>query len=214
MQDLMLKFPHLSLKIFQKLDCERLLDCREVARSWQNTIDGKNYPWLRIVNIPTILIKWNSYLHHAAATGQIEAFKIALDQEGDLNIKNEHDETSFHLACKNGRFKIAQLLLQNTFLEIDFNAKDSQGFTAFHFACQRGHFKVVKVFVEFMITAGLSVDLRAKTKDGDTAFYLACVNGHSDQTMTEAEHNRPIPKLFSNRPIFTWSCQKLIKGVN
>ena len=181
MENLMLKFPHLFLKIFQKLDHESLFNCRVIARSWQNTIDGRNYPWLRIVNIPTILKERNSYLHQAAATGQIEAFKIALNQEGDVNIKNEHDETSFYLACKNGCFKIIQLLLENTGLEIDFNAKDnSRGFTAFHFACQRGHFEVVKVLVENRITAGLDIDLKAKTKNGDTAFYLACIIGHSD----------------------------------
>ena len=56
-QDLMVRFPHLPEKIFQKLDCEGLFKCRKVARSWLNIIDERNYPWLRIVNIPTILKK-------------------------------------------------------------------------------------------------------------------------------------------------------------
>ena len=52
-EDLMLRFPHLPEQIFQKLDNKNLFKCREVAKSWQNLIDGRNYPWLRIVNIPT-----------------------------------------------------------------------------------------------------------------------------------------------------------------
>ena len=101
MEELMLKFPHLPEMLFQKLDNKSLFKCREVARSWENIIGGKNYPWLRIVNIPTILKERNSYLHLSAATGQIEVFNAAINQEEDKNIKNEHDETPFLLACKN-----------------------------------------------------------------------------------------------------------------
>ena len=179
MEELMLKFPHLPEKLFKKLDSESLFKCREVARSWENIIGRRNYPWLRIVNIPTILKERNSYLHLAAETGQIEAFKTTINQEEDENIRNEHDETPFLVACKNGRFKIVQLLLKNTDLKINFNAEDNwYGFTAFHFACQRGHFDVVKILLE--TTAGLNIDLKAKTKhDGNSVFHLACTNGHS-----------------------------------
>ena len=179
MQDLMLKFPHLPEKILQKLDSESLFKCREVSRPWQNIIDGRNYPWLCTVNIPTILKERNSYLHLASTTGQIEAFKIALNQEGDVNIKNEHDETSFHLACKYGHFKIVQLLIKNTDMEIDFNAKENfRGHTGFHFACQRGHLDVVKIIVENK--TALSIDLNSKGKINNTAFQVACANGYSD----------------------------------
>ena len=86
-QDLMLKFPHFSEKIFPRLDNESLFKCREVTRLWQNIIDGRNYSWLRIVNIPAILMQRNLYLHLAAETGQVQAFKTAFNQEVDRNIK-------------------------------------------------------------------------------------------------------------------------------
>ena len=123
-QDLIIKFPHLPEKIFQKLGCESLFKIREVARSWQNIIDGRNYPWLCIVNVPTILKERNSYLHLASKTGQIEAFKMALNQEEDKNIKNELGQTSFHLACVNCRPKIVNLLMKSTDFEINFNATE------------------------------------------------------------------------------------------
>ena len=87
MKHLMLRIPHLPGQIFQKLDPESLFKCREVTTSWQNIIDGRNYPWLRIMNIPTILKKGNSYLHLAARTGQIEVCKEAIIKEEDKNIK-------------------------------------------------------------------------------------------------------------------------------
>ena len=176
MQDLILKYPHLHEKILQKLNCASLFKCREVSRYLQNIIDGRNYPWLRIVNIPTILKERNSYINLAAATSQIEAFKTALE---DVNIKNQSEETAFHLACNNGDLNIVQLLLKNTDLEIDFNAKEKcQGFTAFHFACKQGHFDVVKVLVEN--ATALSLDINAKCKMGNTGFQYAGGNGFSD----------------------------------
>ena len=57
MEALMLRYPHLPEQIFQKLDNESLFKSREIARSWQNIIDERNYPWLRIVNIQTFIVK-------------------------------------------------------------------------------------------------------------------------------------------------------------
>ena len=169
----MLKFPHLPEKIFQKLDSESLFKSREVERSWQNIIDGRNYPWLRIVNIPTILKARNSYVHHAAETGQIEAFKTAFNLEEDKNLKNEFGETPIHIACKNGRFKIVQLILTNTDIKINVNAKDetSFGHTALDLACIRGHLDVIKILMEN--AALLRIDLNAKNNFGMPAFLWA-----------------------------------------
>ena len=102
----MLKFPHLPLQIFKKLDNESLFKCRELSRSWKNIFDERNYPWLRIVNIPTILMERNTYLHLAAETGQIQAFKTAFNQEEDRNVLNEDGETSFHCACGMGHINV------------------------------------------------------------------------------------------------------------
>ena len=172
MQDLMLKFPHLPEQIFQKLNLENLFKCREVAKSWQEVIDEKNYPWLRIVNIPTILLLGNTYLHLAAETGQIEAFKIAFSEEKDKNITNEYGKTSLHRACTRGRINIVQLLLlKNNDLKININAEDNHGATAFHWACFYGQTDVVKIFMENAAIYG--IDLSAKDDIGCTAFHYA-----------------------------------------
>ena len=84
----MQKFPHLPEQIFQKLNNESLFKSREVARSWKYLINERNYPWICVVNIPSILQERNTYLHLAAETGQIYAFKTA--QEENRNIKNAY----------------------------------------------------------------------------------------------------------------------------
>ena len=170
----MFRFPHVLEQIFQQLDDKSLFKCREVARSWQNFIDGRNYPWLRIVNIPTILKRKNSYLHHAARTGQIEPFKTALYEEDNKNIKNQRGQTCFHLACEYGRFDIVQLLLdpERSAINdhgIDLNGKTKYGNTAFYYACFHGHVNVVKILMEN--ATDLSINLSAKNSAGNTAHW-------------------------------------------
>ena len=123
MDILMLKFPHLFEQTVCKLNNESLFKSREVARSWKYFINKRNYPWLHVVNIPTILKRkrWgqDTYLHLTAETGQIDAFKTALSEGLDINIKNIFGQTIFHLACKNGHYNIVEFLLKNTNLNID-----------------------------------------------------------------------------------------------
>ena len=189
MDDLILKCPHLPEQIFQKLDNSSLFKCREVLKSWKNLIDGKNYPWLRVVNIPTILKKKDRYLHLAAETGQIEAFKIASNKEKNINIKNRCGETSFHLACKKGRSMIVQFILKKSGVQINSDTKNNQtidlnvktkklGITGLGLACENGHSEVVNILMEN------ATDLRISVNEKDnyerTAVYLACMQGHSD----------------------------------
>jgi hypothetical protein len=61
MKDLIFRFPHVAEQIFQQLNDEDLAKSREVEKLWQKFIDERNYPWLRIVNIPTILQDGDTY---------------------------------------------------------------------------------------------------------------------------------------------------------
>ena len=189
MEELMLRFPHLPEQIFQKLDNSSLFKCREVVRSWKNLIDGKNYTWLRVVNIPTILKKKNTYLHLAAETGQIEAFKTASNKEKNINIKNRCGETSFHLACKKGRFTIVQFILKKSGVQINSDTKNNQtidlnvktkklGITGLGLACENGHCEVVNILMEN--ATNLRISVNEKDNYERTALILACMQGHSD----------------------------------
>ena len=188
MDNLILKCPHLPEQIFQKLDNSSLFKCREVLKSWKTLIDGKNYPWLRVVNIPTILKKKDRYLHLAAETGQFEAFKIASNKEKNMNIKNRCGETSFHLACKKGRSMILQFILKKSGEQIDSDTKNNQtidlnvktkklGITGLGLACENGHSEVVNILMENAIDLKISVN--EKDNYERTAVYLACMQGHS-----------------------------------
>ena len=79
LRDLILRFPHLAEQVFQQLDNEGLAKSRQVEKLWQKFIDERNYPWLRIVNIPTILQNGDTYMHLAAQYGQTGMFEMILN---------------------------------------------------------------------------------------------------------------------------------------
>ena len=62
MRVVMLRFPHLAKEILQKLDNKGMAKSREVEQFWKQFIDERDYPWLRVVNIPSILTSGNTYL--------------------------------------------------------------------------------------------------------------------------------------------------------
>ena len=95
MRDIILRFPHLAEQIFQQLNNEDLVRCREVEKLWKEFIDERNYPWLRIVNIPTVLQNGNTYMHLAAQCGQTNMFEKLLSKEDNKNVKNNYGESSF-----------------------------------------------------------------------------------------------------------------------
>ena len=132
MRDLILRFPHVAEQIFQQLDNENLAKSREVEKLWKKFIDERNYPWLRIVNIPTILQDGDTYMHLAAQCGQTDMFEMILDKEENKNAKNCYGETAFIAACHKGHMNIALILMKKCDeLKIDLNVKDDSGWTAF-----------------------------------------------------------------------------------
>ena len=53
-----------------------------------------------------------TYLHCAAKTGQLKIFESMLESGKVTNPKNCRCEIPFHLACKKGHFKIAELIVK------------------------------------------------------------------------------------------------------
>ena len=158
MRDLILRFPHVAEQIFKQLDNEDLAKCREVEKLWQKFIDERNYPWLRIVNIPTILRDGNTYMHLAALCGQPDMFEKIIIEEENKNAKNYRGETPFLVACRRGQLNIALILLKKADeLQIDLKAKDNVDHTAFHLACSNDHSDIAEMIMKN--SSALNIDL-------------------------------------------------------
>ena len=70
MEDVIQRFPNISQQIFENLDVESLVLCREVCQAWKSCIDGEKFYWIRIMmkNLPYLEEKFlmilfrNTYL--------------------------------------------------------------------------------------------------------------------------------------------------------
>ena len=49
MEELFVRFPHLSEKIFSKLNYQSLVTCREVSKTWNNSIEVEKSSYLKII---------------------------------------------------------------------------------------------------------------------------------------------------------------------
>ena len=49
MEELILRFGHITKQIFSNLDDKSLSDCREVSKSWRNFLDGQKFLHIRII---------------------------------------------------------------------------------------------------------------------------------------------------------------------
>ena len=125
------RFPHIAEGIFEGLDDQSLTSCRLVEKSWKNLIDGRNYPWERIVKKRNLEQRWehgNTYLHLASKYGQPEMFENIFKEEIQKNPRNpkNYGMTPFHFACENGHIRIAEFIMKSSIENnIDLNAKNS-----------------------------------------------------------------------------------------
>ena len=194
MNDLIVRFPHLMRQLVHKTDNKGLAKTREVARTWQKFIDEESYSWLRILNIPTILENFHTYLDLATAYGQIDTVEMILTSEGDENLFQ--DFSPFLIACEKGHVKIAEMMLMKLYkVRIDCRKskdvlrdrpeppkfgsfrKTKYGEQGFLTACCNGRINIVEMLIEKSVP--LELDLTA-TFSGLTGFYLACRGGHTN----------------------------------
>ena len=85
MEEVILRFPHLTLQIFQELDVRSLAHCKEVGRSWSNFIETEKplkemFAIMRIMygqvwkDLPSCFMDW--------AVDNIHYIKIKWKQKG------------------------------------------------------------------------------------------------------------------------------------
>ena len=182
MEEIFQRFSHLAIQIFQNLNNEGLAKCREGGRFWQSFIDERNYPWIRIVNIPTILPHGWTYLNLAVRNGQIDMvekiMKNSVEFGIDLNAKDSGlGLTAFHHACAFGKVKIAELFLDNYLgLNIELNSECNIGATAFFYACVFGQTKIAEILVKN--SQNIKMELNSKPSKFMswtlTPFHFAC----------------------------------------
>ena len=170
----------------------------------QEFVDTKEYPWLRIVKIPTRLEKGDTYLNLAAENGQFGMFEWILEREMDKKGLHKSCSYLFLDACYFGRVILAEMLLnkldelQYDLMKIGILLNDNHLMTkvmyvesGFKNACRAGRVNIVEMLIDkseneknnpltkWNPTKSLRFDFTAKKNFGLTGFHVACGTGHS-----------------------------------
>ena len=181
MEEICLRFPHISEQIFEILDDKTLVQCKEADRTLNNCINymkaGK-FPWLRIIqkyikfsdidnNLKDI---WKTFLfekrldyHFLGTDTKLKEFAIAAFKFFD----HFPTLTPLHLTALNGHLKLYQFIAKNTILQ-DYN-----DITPLHLAATNGHLELVEY-----ITKQQVLKRTPKMNDGTTPLHLAAKYGH------------------------------------
>ncbi|MCP3881783.1 MAG: hypothetical protein GY701_25850, partial [Sulfitobacter sp.] len=118
-----LRFSHLSRKIFERLDDKNFARCSEVCRPWKYLYDNEKSFQKRIKDFKRKFTVWSKTednkgrvpLHLAAEEGRFQSFEMILEvsKGNGKNPQDKYGVTPLHIAAQNGNFPIHQLISGN-----------------------------------------------------------------------------------------------------
>jgi hypothetical protein len=124
MEEVLLRFGHIGLKIFHQLNNQSLAKCNEVSQFWQDFIyrekisffqSIKVYSKLPDASIRKILCESDSYQAAKLANNVTSVYKRISWRGFNLNDdqKTRYMDTPLHFAAENGFLKICEMFMEN-----------------------------------------------------------------------------------------------------
>ena len=155
-------------------------------------------------------------LQHLNTDDLIECFKVSkVWKVLAENVFFQRWKGKMMEACRTGRTKTVQLLLDNYLCEeIGLNVKDSSGNTPFALACQHGHTNTVQLLLEY----SANIDLKAQNNMGWTPIMEACHSGRTEivklllENCDSGKIGLNIKDMDGNTP-FMKACKRRSAGV-
>ena len=151
MEEVVLRFPHLSEKIFAQLDNLGLSRCREVSKTWKTFLDQRKFFHIRSIQSSfekkhKIEEPWKKFFNDSNTEMIIllsSAVKEVYSNDAFWNIKKEIDP--LHVAAIWGQKFLYKYIKEKVG---DENRKSNLGFTPFHFAAESGHLNLWEYIME------------------------------------------------------------------
>ncbi|KAJ3642022.1 hypothetical protein Zmor_028486 [Zophobas morio] len=111
-------------------------------------------------------------LHYASESwkGNRNVIKLLIEKGIDVNVQDGNGKTALQLACKNGVYENAKMLLNSG---ASINIVDKDKMNALHYASKswKDNRDVIKLLIE------KGIDVNVQDGNGKTALQLACKNG-------------------------------------
>ena len=169
MEEVLSRFHHIGEEIFDLLDEESFLKCKNICKTWEKLIcdPNKKLIWIRV-------IKWyenNAFIRSNFAGRKKIPLTSFINGPKPKWSKFKINDLKEFVNRLDSDSEINGLTLE-TFLEkyaelkVELNAKNEDEFqdTIFHFACCYGHSKMVNLLLTE--SANLSINLNARNEYG------------------------------------------------
>jgi len=179
---------HIRDQIFDPLNHETVLICRQVCQFWNESLarmsfvkllqefgdrDVERPPWKKEeeeVKVSAIVAGWNEAAKMFVAQASLEELQEVKDSL--LRLTRGTGKCCYdpvHKAAEIGAVKLMEFILRTSF---DMNTKGYCGNTAWHLACCNGQTETAQLLIKSSKDFG--IDLNAKDNEGWTALHWAC----------------------------------------
>merc|ERR1711860_486599 len=173
---------HIRDQIFDPLNHETVLICRQVCQFWNESLARMSFVKLlqefgdrnveyTYKKVSSIVAGWKEAAKMFVAQASLEELqevKYSLLRLARGNGKC--CKYPVHEAAKIGAVKLMEFILRTSF---DMSAKDYYGWTAWYWACYNGQTETAQLLIQSSKDFG--IDLNAKNSYGWTAWHLACI---------------------------------------
>jgi len=178
--------PHIRDQIFDQLNHETVLICRQVCQFWNESLAKMSFVKLlqefgdrdvlrRNEKVSTIVAGWNEAAKMFVAQASLEELQEVKDSLLRLaRGTGKCCRYPVHEAARIGAVKLMEFILRTSF---DMNTKDNIGRTALHEACRYGQTETAQLIIQSSKEFG--IDLNAKDNIGRTAWHWACRIGRT-----------------------------------
>ena len=195
MDEVFLRFPHLSRQIFEILEGQDLSKCVQVSRTWNKFITEENLQTLDIILRYTSCSK--AKLRQVLKKTDLETLLIHVNEDykddglffyppGHILLFRRRENggrmTPFHTAAANGHHALCELIIENA---EDKNPKslfknkpnDGYDLTPLHMAANNGHFEVCELIMDMVENKNPKAGVALEEM---TAFDMADKQGHKN----------------------------------
>ena len=177
LNQLLKKFPILGEEIFNQLDNQDLIKCKEIARIPNDFLKKNKVLWKRMIkkyNVNHLEFKddWKKVMEKVPAEN-VKKLALAVEQFYTLRphqTRLDHQHSPHHIAAEHGSLSLCKFIAKRTKV---LNPARADGMTALHFAVQEGHFDVCKYFMD-----NLDGDKNPANHDGRTPLHDAAFQGN------------------------------------